>query len=105
MAVGSHILPTEILTTCSDGFLYCFAEWAGVVTGGAFWVFALLAFSVAILLATIRFGTVKAFGFGSFVGMIGGIWFAVLQLIPWWIASTFILIGVIGLAMMILSEK
>lgn len=100
-----HALPSEILTTCTDGFLYCFALWASTVTGGAFWIFALLAFSVAIMMATMRFGSVKAFGFASFVGMIGGIWFAVLQLIPWWIASSFILIGVIGLAMMIISER
>ena len=100
-----HTLPSEIMKTCSDGLLYCFSEWAGTVTGGAFWIFALLAFSFAIFMATIRFGSVRAFGFGSFVGMIGGIWFAVLQLISWWIASAFILVGVIGLAMMVLSEK
>ena len=100
-----HALPSEIMKSCSDGFLYCFAEWAGTVTGGAFWIFALLAFAFAIFMATIRFGAVKAFGFGSFVGMIGAVFFAVLQLIPWWIASAFILIGVIGIAMMILSER
>lgn len=101
----AHALPNEIMNTCSDGFLYCFAKWAETVTGGAFWIFALLAFSFAIFMATIRFGTVKSFGYGSFVGMIGAIWFAILQLIPWWIASAFILVGVIGLAMMIISER
>lgn len=100
-----HTLPSEIMKSCSDGFLYCFAEWALTVTSGAFWIFALLAFSFAIFMATMRYGSTRAFGFGSFVGMIGGIWFAVLQLMSWWIASAFILVGIIGLAMMVLSEK
>ncbi len=100
-----HQLPTDVLTTCTDGLLYCFALWASTVTIGTFWVFALLAFSFALFMATIRFGTTKAFGFGTFAGLLGAVWLAILQLIPWWVASTFILVGVIGLAMMILSEK
>ena len=100
-----HTLPTRMARDCTDGLLYCFSEWAGAVTGGAYWIFALLAFAFAIFMAAIRFGTTRAFGFGSFVGMIGAIWFAVLQFIPWWIASIFILVGVIGLAMMVISEK
>lgn len=100
-----HELPTKMARECTDGLLYCFSEWAGDVTLGAFWIFALLAFSFAIFMSSIRFGTNKAFGFASFVGLLGGVWLAILQLIPWWIASTFILIGVIGLAVMFLSEK
>ncbi len=100
-----HELPTKMVRECTDGLLYCFSEWAGDVTLGAFWIFALLAFSFAIFMASMRFGTNKAFGFASFVGLLGGVWLAILQLIPWWIASAFILIGVIGLALMFLSEK
>ena len=100
-----HELPTKMARECADGLMYCFSDWAGDVTLGAFWIFALLAFAFAIFGATIRFGTTKAFGFGSFVGLIGGVFLAVLQLIPWWIASAFIIIGVIGLAGMFLSER
>jgi len=101
----AHILPTETLSTCTDGFLICFARWASIVTGGFFWVAALLSFSIVIFLASLRFGNTRAFGFASFVGLIGGIWLSVLTLIPWWVGSTFIIIGVIGLAAMILSDK
>jgi len=101
----THTLPTKMIRECTDGLLYCFSNWAGEVTLGAFWIFALLAFAFAIFMATMRFGTIRAFGFGSFVGLIGGVFLAILKLIPWWIASAFIIVGVIGLATMFLSEK
>ena len=101
----AHELPTKMVRDCTDGLFYCFSEWAGDVTLGAFWIFALLAFCFATFMATMRFGTTKAFGFASFVGLLGGVFLAVLKLIPWWIASTFIIIGVIGLAVMFLSER
>ena len=105
MPIGNHTLPTELLDTCTDGILYCFSKWAYEVTSGTFWTFALLGFLVAIFAATGRLGTNKAFGFASFVGMIGGIFLAILGLMPWWIATLFILTGVAGIAMMILSEE
>ncbi len=100
-----HQLPTQMVRECTDGLLYCFSVWASEVTIGAFWVFALLAFCISIFMATMRFGTNKAFGFAGFVGLIGGVFLAILVLIPWWIASVFIIIGVISLAGMILSER
>jgi len=100
-----HTLPTKMVRECTEGLLYCFSEWAGNVTLGAYWIFGLLAFSITIFLATLRFGTARAFGFGSFVGLIGGVWLVILKLIPWWVASTFIIIGIIGLAVMFLSER
>ena len=100
-----HELPTKMARDCTDGLFYCFSNWAGDVTFGAFWIFALLAFCFALFMATMRFGATKAFGFASFVGLLGGVFLAVLKLIPWWIASTFIIIGVIGLAVMFLSER
>ena len=105
MSIGNHTMPTEILSSCSDGLLWCFSDWANDVSLGGFWIFALLAFSIVLTLATLRFGNVRAFGFGSFVGMVGAIWLAVLQLIPWWTASAFMIVGLIGLAMMVLSRK
>lgn len=101
----AHQLPAQLMTTCSEGFFYCFGQWAFNVTLGWFWTFALMAFSVAIFMATSRLGTTRAFGFASFVGMLGSVWFATLNFMPWWIASIFILTGVIGLATMIMSER
>jgi len=100
-----HPLPTTSLRECTEGTFYCLSQWASTVTTGAFWVMMLLAFCFAIFMATIRFGGTRAFGFGSFVGMIGGIFFAILGLMAWWIASVFIIIGVIGLAILFLAEK
>lgn len=105
MAVGNHTLPTELLRTCTDGLFSCISQWANEVTRGLFWVFALLAFSIILFMATTRLGNVRAFGYGSFVGMLGAIWLAVMGLMAWWIASAFILTGIVGLAMMVLNEK
>jgi len=99
----THPLPSDL--DCSEGLLYCFSNWANTVTSGAFWMFALIAFAVAIFMATMRFGTKRAFGFAGFILLIGGVWLAILQFIAWWVASTFIIIGAIGLAIMFVSEK
>ena len=97
-------LPTDIMSNC-DGFVYCFASWASNVTNGLFWGLALIVFGIVIFLATLRYGSGRAFGFASFILLIGGVWLSVLKLIAWWLGSTFIIIGVIGLAGLILSEK
>lgn len=100
----AHELPTQISSTC-DGLFWCFANWAATVTNDFFWIAMLLAFQVALFGATFRLGNTRAFGFAAFVGLLGGIWLAILQLIAWHIASAFILVGVIGIAMLILNEK
>lgn len=100
---GNHALPTNF-ENC-DGLLYCIADWASDVTLGMFWAIILLAFSVIIFIGSQRFGSARAFGFASFSGMIGSIFLATLQLIPWWIASIFILMGLVGFGVMILNEK
>ena len=105
LAVGSHLLPTQVLRTCTDGMFICFSRWAYNVTGGLFWTLMLLGFAFAIYMATARLGNARAFGFGAFTGMVGSIFLATLQLMPWWTASAFILSGVIGIAMMILSKR
>lgn len=98
-------LPSEAFNNC-DGLLYCLAIWASNVTGGAFWTFMLLGFSIVLMLATIiTFGSTRAYGFGSVVGAMGSLYFVTLQLIPWWIASAFILNGAIAIAIMLLSRK
>jgi len=106
MTVGTFPLPNEVLSTCSDGgFLYCFWLWADQVSSGLFSIFALLFFGFAIYIATVRFGNARAFGFASFVLMVGAFWLATLGFLAWWISSLFIIIGLIGIAVMIINEK
>jgi len=105
MTVGTHILPNNLYDSCSEGMLYCFGQWAFNVTGGWFWTMMLLAFSIVLVMATQKLGFNRAFGFGSFAGLIGAVFLAILGFIPWFIASAFILVGVIGIAIMIMSER
>jgi len=101
----AHILPSETFATC-DGIIFCLFKWLNTVTNGFALTGMLIAFSVAIFLATTnRFGGTRAYGFGAFVGLIGAIWIATMQLMPWWIASIFILNGCIGFVAMILNER
>ena len=99
----AHLLPTDIMDGC-DGFFFCYANWASTVTTGLFWGFALITFAVVIFLATARYGNNRAFGFSSFILLLGGVWLSVLKLIAWWLGSTFIIIGVIGLVGLVLSK-
>jgi len=104
MTVGNHTLPSALLNNC-DGLLYCYSQWAYTVTDGLFFVFALLAFAIIVLISSMGFGSNRAFGYASFVGMVGAIFLATLNLMTWWIASAFILSGLAGLAFMIMSER
>ena len=104
MAVGTHPLPTNLLQTC-DGLLYCVAQWANVVTNGFWWTGVLMGFVIMLFIATQRFGTPRSFGFASVMGLLGSLWLVVLDLMSWWVASIFILVGLTGFASMILSER
>lgn len=103
LSIGSHLLPEDVMSGC-NGFVYCFASWASQVTTGLFWALALISFGIVIFLASARYGGTRAFGFTSFVLLIGGIWLSILKLIAWWLGSLFIIIGVIGLAALILNK-
>lgn len=103
--IGNHTMPTELLRGCDGGTLWCISEWANNVTQGMFWVFVLLAFTIVIFISTIRLKTPRAFGYASFVGMMGAIWLAIMKLMDWGIATAFIIVGAIGIASMIMSEK
>ena len=100
----AHTLPTDMHETC-DGLFYCLAEWANTVTDGLFWPGILVAFVVVLFLAIQRFGTPRSYGFASFVGLLGAIFLATLQLLAWWIATVFILAGAVGFAVMIVNER
>lgn len=105
MTVGNHTMPAELLRDCTEGTFWCISDWANNVTQGMFWLLVLLAFTIVIYMSTYRLGTNRAFGFGSFVGMIGAIWFAIMGLLDWSIATAFILVGVVGIVGMIMSER
>lgn len=98
-------MPTQIMSSCDEGFMWCFANWGYTVTNGFLWTLILLAFCVSLLMATMRFGTTRAFGYASFVGLLGSIYLAIMQLMPWWTASAFILTGAVGIVSMIISER
>ena len=72
---------------------------------GLFWLFALLGFSVAVTFASSNFGNTRAIGYGSFVMMMGSIWFVILGFMSWEFASAGIIAGLIGIAVMRMSEK
>lgn len=101
----AHTLPSNLLKSCTDGTMTCIAKWAYTVTQGMFWVFSLLGFCVALFLATSGLGNSRAFGFASFAGMMGSIFFATIGLMSWWIATIFILVGAIGMVIMIMSKQ
>lgn len=97
-------LPADMLETC-DGIFYCLAQWANSVTGGFFWVAILIAFIIVLFMATMRFGTPRAFGFSTLAGLLGAIWLVIMNLIPWTIASQFIIAGIIGVVVLIVSGR
>jgi hypothetical protein len=97
-------LPPEVMATC-NGFVYCMAKWAYLVTNGTFWMFLLLGFCAVLYITTQRLGGARAFGFASIVGLLGAIWLVTLQLMSWTWASAFILAGAIGIAVMLISDR
>lgn len=104
MSVGNFTLPGELIETYG-GLIYGLAKWAYIVTEGWFWALILIGFCVVLLISTVRFGNTRAFGFASVVGIFASIMLAILQLLDWWLASLFILVGLVGFAGMVLSER
>jgi len=104
MSVGNFTLPGDLIST-HGGLMYGLAKWSYIVTDGWFWALILLGFCVVLFLGTVRFGNTRAFGFASVAGLFASIMLATLQLLDWWLASLFILVGLVGFAGMILSER
>ena len=100
-----HPLPSDIMTNC-DGLFYCFAKWAYAATDGTFFALMLAGFGAILIMGTQRiYGYTRAFGYGAFGCALGSIWLATMQLLSWWIASLFILIGAVGMAVLVLQER
>jgi len=100
-----HQLPSDLMETCTDGFFYCLSKWASNVTTGIFWSLMLLGFAVVMYMATQKFGSSRAFAFSGVILLFGSIFLVIMNLIPWWIASLYIIIGAIGLGSRVLSEQ
>ena len=65
----------------------------------------MLGFTIALFMATSKLGSTRAFGFAGIVGLFGSIFLATMKLMPWWFASLFILVGIAGVAIMLLSNE
>ena len=106
MVVGNHTLPSEFLQSCSDGTFSCISQWAEQVTMGWFWVLALAGFGIVLFMATSGiFGDKRGFGYSGLALMLGAVWLSTMSLISWWIASVFIVVGIISFAVMIMSGR
>ena len=92
------------LRSC-DGLFSCIADWSNTVTNGLFFPLMLLGFVVVLFIASQRFGTPRAFGFASFVGALGAVFLTAANLITGWIASIYILMGVVGLVILVINER
>lgn len=100
----THPLPADLLANC-DGFFICVARYMNDVTNDIFWTGILLTFCVLLFTATSPFGTTRAFGYAGVVGLLGAMWLAILNLMAWWVASAFIIVGGIGFVALIMREK
>jgi len=101
----AHILPGDMLETCDDGLFICLAKWASSVTTGVFWSLMLMGFAIVMYMATQKFGSSRAFSFSGVILLLGSIFLVIMNLIPWWIASLYIIVGAIALGSRILSEQ
>lgn len=95
--------PTNLVNE-SQGLMEGIARWAYNVTDGFYWTALLLGFCVILWMSTYRHGQERALGFAGITGLFGSIMLATIGLMPWWIASLFIIFGAIGMAYMIMNR-
>ncbi len=100
----AHILPNETFETC-DGLFYCMAKWVYDVTDGLAFTLFLTVFCGIIFASTSRFGRARSLGFASVTCMLGAIMLSILNLMPWWVGTIYILSGAGGFVYMIMNEK
>lgn len=92
-------LPTDLVNG-TIGLIGGIASWAYIVTNGWFWVALLATFWVVLFISTSRYSTDRAFGFASVSGMLGSFFLVTLNLMSWWVASIFIILGILGIVWM-----
>lgn len=100
----AHALPTD-LTNSTQGLMTGMALWAYNVTMGTFWSLMLLGFCIVLYISTSKYTGDRAFGFAGVTGLLGSIFLLIMNLMPWWIASAFILVGAMSIAFMIMRER
>ncbi len=96
-------LPTDLVND-SQGLMEGTANWAYEVTSGTFWAALLAGFCIVLFMVSYRFGQERAFGYASIAGVLGSMILVTLNLMSWWIASIFIIVGGIGITYMALNR-
>jgi len=96
-------LPKDFINE-SQGMIEGIAKWSYEVTQGTFWSLLLVCFCIVLGVSTVKYGLERAIGFGSITGLLGALFLATAGLMPWWIASIFIIVGAIGLTYMIMNK-
>ena len=96
-------LPTDLMND-STGLMTGIAQWAYNVTFGWFWTIILGIFCVVIYISASRYSDDRAFGYASIVGLLGSIFLVILNLMSWYVASIFIILGILGIAWMTLNR-
>ena len=69
---AEHILPTDLVDD-DTGLLEGMGNWANNVTFGAFWFFLLAGFCFVLFMATVKYGTDRAFGYAGTTALLGSI--------------------------------
>jgi len=73
-------------------------------TQGTFWSLLLACFCFVLFMASVKYGQERATGYGGIAGLFGALILATLNLMSWWIASIFIIVGTLGLTYMIMNR-
>jgi len=100
---AEHPLPSDLVDD-DTGLIEGMGNWANTITNGAFWTLMLLGFCIVLLMSTVAYGMPRAFGFAGTTGLLGSITLAIMEWMPWWIASVFIVVGAGSLVFMIKSR-
>ena len=101
---AEHQLPTDLVND-TTGLMEGMSIWAFNVTQGWFWAGLLLGFCVVLFVAASTYSTSRAFGFAGVTAIFGSMFLITLKLMAWDIGSMFILAGIIGVAIMVISKE
>jgi len=95
---------TDIFGSC-EGLFYCLASWSNDVTMGYFWSIILIAFGIVLFMGTVNFGTKRSFGYSSLATSMLSLVLIQLSLIPLWFFTLVLIVGLIGIATMLIGER
>lgn len=103
MIAAAFETPADFIN--QNGLLYGGAIWANNVTNGWFWFASLMTFCFVLFIATSRYSTDRAFGYAGVVGLFGSLMLITLDLMDWKVGTIFIVLGIGGVAWMIVSRE